>query len=174
MNVFYEEDGGFKAASVMSDTGGSLQVEALTGKRSKVKSANVLLRFEQPLAGFMEAAQQEAEALERYGRYVARNTTENVVLAMAKRTAEAEAVARRCDGHSAREAALEAERDALKARVAELEAKAAPPPVVVTREMVEALCLGLRRLFEVEWMQTDDGVMLQAMKACEQALEVKP
>ena len=45
MNVFYEEEGAFKVASVMTENPGSLQVEAVTGKRSKIKSANVLLRF---------------------------------------------------------------------------------------------------------------------------------
>lgn len=64
MNVFYEEDGGFKAALVMTENPGSLQIEALSGKRSKIKTANVLMRFDATLAGFMEAAQAEAETLE--------------------------------------------------------------------------------------------------------------
>ncbi len=64
MNVFYEEDGGFKAASVMLENPGSLQVESLSGKRSKIKSANVLLKFEGSLAGFMDQAQSTSESLE--------------------------------------------------------------------------------------------------------------
>jgi exoribonuclease-2 len=48
MNVFYEEDGAFKAASVMTEQGTALQVEASSGKRSKVKANQVLLRFEAP------------------------------------------------------------------------------------------------------------------------------
>ena len=64
MNVFFEEDGGFKVASVMSETAGALQVESASGKRSKIKAANVLLRFESALASFMEAANGEAEGLE--------------------------------------------------------------------------------------------------------------
>ncbi len=64
MNVFYEEDGGFKVASVMSETDASLQVESVSGKRSKIKAANVLLRFESMLNDFMEAASQEAETLD--------------------------------------------------------------------------------------------------------------
>ena len=64
MNVFYEEDGSFKVASVMSENPGSLQIEALSGKRSKIKTANVLMRFENALAGFMETAQGEADGLE--------------------------------------------------------------------------------------------------------------
>jgi exoribonuclease-2 len=63
-NVFYEEDGSFKVASVMAETPGSLQVEAVSGKRSKIKSANVLLKFDGALASFMELAQAEAETLE--------------------------------------------------------------------------------------------------------------
>lgn len=63
MNVFYEEEGSFKVASVMSENPGSLQVEALSGKRSKIKSANVLLKFDGTLVGFMEQAQAEAETL---------------------------------------------------------------------------------------------------------------
>ncbi len=64
MNVFYEEEGSFKVASVMSENPGSLQVEAISGKRSKIKSANVLLKFEGSLAGFMDQAQAAAETLE--------------------------------------------------------------------------------------------------------------
>ena len=64
MNVFYEEDGGFKVASVMSETGGALQVESASGKRSKIKANNVLLRFESALASFMDEVNAEAENLE--------------------------------------------------------------------------------------------------------------
>ena len=69
MNVFYEEDGGFKVASVMSETDATLQVESASGKRSKIKAANVLLRFESAsngnnLSSFMETANQEVEALD--------------------------------------------------------------------------------------------------------------
>ena len=64
MNVFYEEDGSFKVASVMSESDAALQVESASGKRSKIKAANVLLRFDGALQGFMEAASQEAENLE--------------------------------------------------------------------------------------------------------------
>lgn len=60
MNILYEEDGSFKVGSIMADNTTSLQVESLSGKRSKVKAANVMLRFTQPaLAEFMV----EAEAL---------------------------------------------------------------------------------------------------------------
>ncbi|MGP1717972.1 MAG: ribonuclease catalytic domain-containing protein [Methylophilus sp.] len=64
MNVFYEEDGGFKVASIMSEADSSMQVEASSGKRSKIKTANVLMRFEGSLSGFLEAAEAEAETLD--------------------------------------------------------------------------------------------------------------
>ena len=48
MHVLYEENGGFKVGSILTDSAPSLQVEAPHGKRSKIKSANVLLRFEAP------------------------------------------------------------------------------------------------------------------------------
>ncbi len=48
MNVVFEEDGSFKAASVLSDGEASLQVELAGGRRIKVKATNVVLRFEQP------------------------------------------------------------------------------------------------------------------------------
>jgi exoribonuclease II len=45
MQVFYEEEGQFKVASVMAENTGSMQVESPTGKRSKIKSNNVLLQI---------------------------------------------------------------------------------------------------------------------------------
>ena len=61
MNVFYEEDGGFKVGVIMTATDASLQVEAAHGKRSKIKTANVLLRFERPALGeFMALAEAAA------------------------------------------------------------------------------------------------------------------
>ena len=59
MNIFYEEDGSFKVGSIMTDNDTSLQVESIQGKRSKIKGANVLLRFEKPALGeFMAQAEQ--------------------------------------------------------------------------------------------------------------------
>ncbi len=61
MNVFYEEDGGFRVGTILTATEASLQVEAAHGKRSKIKLANVLLRFERPsLTEFMEQAEAVA------------------------------------------------------------------------------------------------------------------
>lgn len=46
MLVLYEEAGDFRVASVLSETDASLHVEAPHGKRSKIKLAHVLLRFD--------------------------------------------------------------------------------------------------------------------------------
>ena len=48
MHVFFEDDGAFKAGTVLADNETSLQVEAASGKRFKVKAVNVLLRFAEP------------------------------------------------------------------------------------------------------------------------------
>lgn len=64
MNVFFEEDGSFKIASIMTESQGSMQIESASGKRSKIKISNVLMRFEAPLTGFLDAANAEAETLD--------------------------------------------------------------------------------------------------------------
>ncbi len=65
MNILYEEDGSFKVGSIMTDNTTSIQVESLSGKRSKVKGANVMLRFTQPaLTEFMVQAEQISEGIE--------------------------------------------------------------------------------------------------------------
>ncbi len=64
MNVLYEEEGSFKVAAIMSESDAALQLESTSGKRSKIKAANVLLRFESALAGFLEAATAEADTLD--------------------------------------------------------------------------------------------------------------
>lgn len=60
MHVLYEESGAFKVGTVLTATDASLQVEAPHGKRTKVKSNAVLLRFDSPGAAQLMA---EAEAL---------------------------------------------------------------------------------------------------------------
>jgi len=65
MNVLFEEDGAFKAGAVLADNVTSLQVETVSGKRVKVKSANVLLRFAQPTPGeLLERAEAESSGIE--------------------------------------------------------------------------------------------------------------
>lgn len=48
MFVLYEDSGSFKAAEIKSETEASLQVEASSGKRSKIKRANCILTFDKP------------------------------------------------------------------------------------------------------------------------------
>jgi exoribonuclease-2 len=64
MNVFYEEEGTFKVGAILADNDTSLQVEAPHGKRSKVKAANVLFRFDGALTGFLEEAHKSAEGVD--------------------------------------------------------------------------------------------------------------
>ena len=60
MNVLYEDSGAFKVATVLVDRDNTLQVEAPHGKRAKIKSKDVLLRFPEPGAGELLV---QAEAL---------------------------------------------------------------------------------------------------------------
>lgn len=65
MNLLYEEDGSFKVAAIMSDADTTLQIEAVSGKRSKIKAAQVLLRFDRiGLADFLPQAQALADDLD--------------------------------------------------------------------------------------------------------------
>lgn len=64
MNVFYEESGSFKTATIKTENPGSLQVETASGKRTKIKTSNVLLNFDDALDDFMALAQAEADTLD--------------------------------------------------------------------------------------------------------------
>lgn len=65
MHVLYEESGTFKCGSVLVDNDNSLQIENTHGKRIKLKSNHVLLRFDAPAASeLLTRAEAEAEALE--------------------------------------------------------------------------------------------------------------
>jgi exoribonuclease-2 len=65
MNVLFEEDGAFRAGSVLADNVSSLQIELASGKRSKVKAGNVLLRFAAPGPGeLLDRAEAEAEGMD--------------------------------------------------------------------------------------------------------------
>ncbi len=65
MNVLYEETGSFKVGAVLAESDASLQVEAPHGKRSKIKAASVLLRFEKPpLSELMDKAEALAAGME--------------------------------------------------------------------------------------------------------------
>ena len=65
MNLLFEEDGAFKTGTVLTDNDSTLQVETPHGKRLKLKSSHVLLRFPQPAAGeLLDRAEIEAEGLD--------------------------------------------------------------------------------------------------------------
>ncbi|MBS1134444.1 MAG: ribonuclease [Burkholderiaceae bacterium] len=65
MNLLFEEDGAFKAGSILSSTDASHQVELSSGKRTKVKAAHVLLQFDDvPAARLLEAAHAEAGTID--------------------------------------------------------------------------------------------------------------
>ena len=65
MYLLFEETGKFLAGRVLSEADASAQVELDSGKRVKVKAANMLIRFEKPTpAAFMQAAQNQADGIE--------------------------------------------------------------------------------------------------------------
>ena len=65
MFVLYEEDGAFKAGTILADNEATLQVENTHGKRVKLKRANVLLEFREPgPSDLLTRAEAEAEALD--------------------------------------------------------------------------------------------------------------
>lgn len=65
MYVLYEDSGNFKAEKIFSQSDSTLQVESESGKRSKIKKANVLFEFDQPgPTEMMQQAHAMAETLE--------------------------------------------------------------------------------------------------------------
>ena len=65
MFVLFEEDGAFKAGTILADNETTLQVENTHGKRVKLKRANVLLEFREPgPAELLARAEADAEALD--------------------------------------------------------------------------------------------------------------
>jgi exoribonuclease II len=58
MNLFFEEDGAFKAGTVLAQAGTAYQVELPTGRRTKVKANRSFFTFESPApAALIERAQ---------------------------------------------------------------------------------------------------------------------
>jgi exoribonuclease-2 len=58
MNALFEDAGKFLAGRVMTETDTSVQIELDSGKRVKVKAANVLLKFDKPPPAELVAAAQ--------------------------------------------------------------------------------------------------------------------
>ncbi len=48
MHVLYDDSGSFKTATVLAESEASLQVETTSGRRSKIKKSNVILKFSKP------------------------------------------------------------------------------------------------------------------------------
>jgi exoribonuclease-2 len=60
-HLLFEEDGSFKAGTVLASTDASHQVELVSGKRTKVKGSHVLLQFRDPAPPvLLERAQAQA------------------------------------------------------------------------------------------------------------------
>jgi exoribonuclease-2 len=65
MFVLFEEAGKFMAGRVLSEADASAQVELDSGKRVKVKGANILIKFEKPApVEFIAAAQAQAQGID--------------------------------------------------------------------------------------------------------------
>lgn len=64
-HLLFEEDGAFRAGTVLAATDASYQVELPSGKRTKVKASHVLLAFDQPSpAQLLQQATDAAEAID--------------------------------------------------------------------------------------------------------------
>ena len=65
MHLLFDDDGSFKAGTVLAAADSSFQVETASGKRTKVRASHVLLRFESPApAVLLQQAQSQAEAID--------------------------------------------------------------------------------------------------------------
>ncbi|MBD0765385.1 MULTISPECIES: ribonuclease catalytic domain-containing protein [Neisseria] len=60
MNIFYEESGQFKVASIVQKNDATYQVDTQHGKRTKVKANNVFAEFDGDMAAFLENTQAQA------------------------------------------------------------------------------------------------------------------
>ena len=60
MNIFYEESGQFKVASIVQKNDATYQVDTQHGKRTKVKANNVFAEFDGDMAAFLENVQAQA------------------------------------------------------------------------------------------------------------------
>jgi len=65
MHLLFDDDGNFKAGTVMAATDSSFQVETTSGKRIKLRASHVLLRFSQPAPhSLLPQAQELAAAID--------------------------------------------------------------------------------------------------------------
>lgn len=61
-NLYFEEDGAFKAGTVLAQAGNAYQVELTTGRRTKIKASHVFFSFEKPSAAELLACIPDAAA----------------------------------------------------------------------------------------------------------------
>ncbi len=64
MNIFYEESGQFKVATIVQKNESTYQVDTQHGKRTKVKANNVFAEFAEPLDQFLNTVQAEADEVD--------------------------------------------------------------------------------------------------------------
>lgn len=64
MNIFYEESGQFKTASIVQRNDATYQVDTAHGKRAKVKANNVFFEFEGVGTDFLETAHSAASEID--------------------------------------------------------------------------------------------------------------
>jgi len=62
MHLLFDDDGNFKAGTVLAATDSSFQVETTSGKRVKLRASHVLLRFERPAPSTLLPQAQEMAA----------------------------------------------------------------------------------------------------------------
>ena len=62
MYLYFEDDGAFKAGTVLTQAGNAYQVELTTGRRSKIKTSHVFFPFESPSASELIARIPDAAA----------------------------------------------------------------------------------------------------------------
>ena len=65
MHAFFEDDGALKAGTILADNDTSLQIEAATGKRLKIRADKILLRFTTPAPqALLDASERMAADLD--------------------------------------------------------------------------------------------------------------
>ncbi len=63
-NIFYEDGGSLKVATIVQKTDTTYQADTQHGKRVKIKSANVFLEFDGSMDDFLSTAQNEANDID--------------------------------------------------------------------------------------------------------------
>lgn len=64
MNIFYEESGQFKAATIVQKNDSTYQADTQHGKRAKIKATHVFLEFSEPIDHFLAQAQAQAQEID--------------------------------------------------------------------------------------------------------------